>query len=243
MNPMTNRSLSAALLALALVLPAAAQSQSLMPGADLLAPMDVLGLSASASVEVTHDLLSVVLTTSREGSDAGAVQDQLKQALDTALTEARRVGKPGQVDVQTGNFSLYPRYNQKGAMAGWHGTAELVVEGRDTAVIGQLVGRITSMAVGRVSQGLSREARERSEAEVAGQAIAAYRAKAAEYAKKFGYAGYVLREVNVGAGEPPGSPIPMMRATAASMESAPLPVEAGKATVTVTVSGTVRLTR
>ncbi len=243
MNPMTNRSLSAALVALALVLPAAAQSQSLMPGADLLAPMDVLGLSASASVEVTHDLLSVVLTTSREGSDAGAVQDQLKQALDTALTEARRVGKPGQVDVQTGNFSLYPRYNQKGAMAGWHGTAELVVEGRDTAVIGQLVGRITSMAVGRVSQGLSREARERSEAEVAGQAIAAYRAKAAEYAKKFGYAGYVLREVNVGAGEPPGSPIPMLRAPAASMESAPLPVEAGKATVTVTVSGTVRLTR
>jgi predicted secreted protein len=145
--------------------------------------------------------------------------------------------------VQTGNFSLYPRYNQKGAMAGWHGTAELVVEGRDTAVIGQLVGRITSMAVGRVSQSLSREARERSEAEVAGQAIAAYRAKAAEYAKKFGYAGYVLREVNVGAGEPPGPPIPMMRATAASMESAPLPVEAGKATVTVTVSGTVRLTR
>ena len=243
MNPMTNRSLSAALVALALVLPAAAQSQSLMPGADLLAPMDVLGLSASASVEVTHDLLSVVLTTSREGSDAGAVQDQLKQALDTALTEARRVGKPGQVDVQTGNFSLYPRYNQKGAMAGWHGTAELVVEGRDTAVIGQLVGRITSMAVGRVSQGLSREARERSEAEVAGQAIAAYRAKAAEYAKKFGYASYVLREVNVGAGEPPGPPIPMMRAMAASMESAPLPVEAGKATVTVTVSGTVRLTR
>lgn len=240
---MTNRSLSAALLALALVLPAAAQAQSSMPGADLLAPMDVLGLSASASVEVTHDLLSVVLTTSREGADAGAVQDQLKQALDTALTEAKRASKPGQVDVQTGNFSLYPRYNQKGAMAGWHGTAELVVEGRDTAVIGQLVGRITSMAVGRVSQSLSREARERSEAEVAGQAIAAYRAKAAEYAKKFGYAGYALREVNVGAGEPPGPPIPMMRATAAAMESAPLPVEAGKATVTVTVSGTVRLTR
>jgi predicted secreted protein len=238
---MTKGFLPAALLALAL--PVAAVAQSPMTGAELFAPMDVLGLSASASVEVTRDLLSVALTTSREGSDAAAVQAQLKQALDAALAEAKRVAKPGQVDVQTGNFSLYPRYNQKGAMAGWHGTAELIVEGRDAATVGQLVGRITSMTVGRVSQGLSREARERSEAEVAGQAITAYRAKAAEYARQFGYAGYALREVTVGASEPPGPPIPMMRATAATMEAAPLPVEAGKATVTVTVSGTVRLTR
>ena len=214
-----------------------------MHAAELLVPMDVMGLSASASVEVPRDLLSLVFTTSREGPDAAAVQSELKQALDAALAEAKRVAKPGQVDVQTGNFSLYPRHDRTGALVGWQGTVELLVEGRDMAAIGQLVGRVNSMTVGRVSQGLSREARERSEAEVAGQAIAAYRAKAAEYARQFGYSSYVLREVNVGAGEPPGPPIPMMRTQAASMEAAPLPIEAGKATVTVTVSGTVRLTR
>jgi predicted secreted protein len=227
----------------ALALPVAATAQSSMPGAELLEPADVLGLSASASVEVTRDLLSVAFTTSREGPDAAAVQEQLKQVLEAALAEARRVAKPGQVDVQTGNFSLYPRYNTKGVMAGWHGTAELIVEGRDAAAIGQLVARITGMTVGRVSQGLSREARERSEAEVTAQAITAYRAKAVDYARQFGYAGYALREVTIGASEPPGAPIPMMRANAASMEAVALPTEAGKATVTVTVSGTVRLTR
>ena len=70
----------------------------------------MLGLSASASVEVAKDLLAVTFSTTQEGTDANAVQAQLKQALDAALAEAKKAARPGQVDVQTGNFSLYPRY-------------------------------------------------------------------------------------------------------------------------------------
>ena len=211
-------------------------------GADVPPPSGVVNLSTSASVEVAKDLMSVTLTATREGPDANAVQSALKQALDAALTEARRVAKPGQVDVQTGNFSLYPRYTNKGVMSGWQGAAELVVEGRDMPAIGQLVGRISSMTIARVTQSLSRELRERSEGEVAAQAIARYRAKAADYAKHFGYAGYSIREVNVTANEPPGGIVPMMRAQAmAAKEDAPLPLEAGKAPVTVTVAGNVQM--
>ena len=96
----------------------------------------VVSLSASATVEVTKDLLNVVLSTTREGQDAATVQTQLKQALDAALAEARRQAKPGQIDIQTGNFSLYPRYAPKGGINGWQGTAELVIEGKDLAGIG-----------------------------------------------------------------------------------------------------------
>lgn len=205
----------------------------------------VVSLSASATVEVTKDLLNVVLSTTREGQDAATVQTQLKQALDAALTEARKGAKPGQIDIQTGNFSLYPRYAPKGGINGWQGTAELVVEGKDMAGIGALTGRITTMTVARVSQGVSRELREKVESEVTAQAIARYRAKAADYAKQFGYAGYVIREVNVGTSEPPGFvPMPMVRAKAMSMAAdESLPVEAGKAQVSVNVSGSVQLTK
>jgi predicted secreted protein len=208
-------------------------------------PSGVVHLSSTATAEVAKDLMSVVLTTTREGPDANAVQTALKQALDAALAEARRVAKPGQVDVQTGNFSLHPRYTNKGQMSGWSGTAELQLEGRDMATIGQLAGRISSLTINRVGYSLSRETREKSEAEVAAQAIARYRAKAADYAKQFGYAGYTLREVNVMPSEPPpGGPIPMMRAQAMSKaEDAALPVEAGKAVVSVTVQGTVQMNR
>lgn len=206
----------------------------------------VVSLSASATVEVTKDLLNVVLSTSKEGQDAATVQSQLKQALDAALAEARKAAKPGQIEVQTGNFSLYPRYAPKGGLTGWQGSAELVIEGKDMSGIGALTGRITTMSVARVSQGVSRELREKVESDLAAQAIARYRAKAADYAKHFGYSGYVIREVNVSGTEPPGFvPMPMVRAKAmASVASdEALPVEAGKAQLAVNVSGSVQLTK
>ncbi len=206
-------------------------------------PQGVVNLSASASVDVTKDLLTVTLTTTREGQDAAVVQSQLKQALDAALTEAKKVAKPGQLDVQTGNFALYPRYAAKGGMSGWQGSAELVVEGRDMQAIGQLTGRITTLTIARVAYNLSRSLREKVEADASSQAIASYRAKAAEHAKQFGYAGYTVREVNVASGEPVAYvSAPMMRSKAMSASAdESLPVEAGKGTVTVTVSGSVQM--
>ena len=207
-------------------------------------PTGVVSLAASASIEVAKDLLSVTLSTTKEGVDAASVQAQLKQALDAALTEAKKVARPGQLEVQTGNFSLYPRTSNKGVINGWQGSSELVVEGRDMPAIGQLTGRITSLTIARVAYSLSRELRERSEGEVSAQAIARYRAKAADYAKQFGYAGYAVREVNVSVNEPgPVFPMAMrtMKAAAAPADDA-LPVEPGKGTVTVNVNGTVQMT-
>ena len=213
--------------------------------ANALAPQGVVSLSSSASVEVTRDLLSITFSTTREGSDAAAVQSQLKQALDAALAEAKKVARPGQVDVQTGNFSLAPRYTNKGVVNGWQGSAELIVEGRDMQAIGQLSGRITTLTINCVGYGLSRELREKSEGEVSAQAIARYRAKAADYARQFGYAGYSIREVNVSSNDQPPMPRPMLmqaKSMSAASEEA-LPVEPGKGTVTVSVNGTVQMTK
>jgi predicted secreted protein len=206
-------------------------------------PQGVLSLAASASVEVTKDVLSVTFSAAKEGPDANAVQAQLKQALDAALAEAKKAARPGQVDVQTGAFSLFPRYTNKGGITGWQGTAEVIVDGRDMAAIGQLSGRITTMTVARVAYRLSREATQKVEGETAAEAIARYRAKAGEYAKQFGYGGYTIREVNVTTSEPQGGPQPMFRAQASAM-SAPgdaLSVEPGKAQVSAQVSGTVQM--
>jgi predicted secreted protein len=207
-------------------------------------PQGVVMLTSSASIDVTKDLMTVTLTTTRDGQDAAAVQTQLKQALDAALAEAKKVAKPGQLDVQTGNFALYPRYSPKGGLNGWQGTVEMVVEGRDMQAIGSLVGRINTLTIARVGHTLSRALREKVEADASAQAIAGYRAKAADYAKQFGYSGYVIREVNVGTGGDPVmySSAPMMRSKAmAGAADESLPVEPGKGTVTVTVSGSVQM--
>ena len=216
-----------------------------MAAVELAPPQGVVNLSASASLEVVRDLLSMTLSTTREGADPAAVQSQLKQALDTALIEAKRAARPGQLEVQTGNFSISPRYTNKGVVNGWQGSAELTIEGRDMQAIGQLSGRITTLTISRVGYNLSRELRERTESEVSAQAIGRYRAKAADYAKQFGYASYVIREVTVSANEAVPRGVPMqMRAMSASVASdEALPIEPGKGNVTVSVSGTVQLNR
>lgn len=205
-------------------------------------PQNVLQLSASGSVEVQQDLLSLHLSTTREGTDANAVQGQLKAALDAALAEARKSAQPGQLDVRTGNFSLHPRYTQGGRISGWNGTAELVLEGRDFARITQAAARVQTMTLAGVSFGLSREQRAKVESEAQSIAIERFKAKAADLAKGFGFSGYSLREVAVNANDQ-GFPRPVrmaMEARAASADSA-LQVEAGKSTVMVTVSGSVQL--
>lgn len=206
-------------------------------------PRNVVQFSASASAEVPQDLLSITLNTTREAADAATVQAQLKAALDAALAEARKAAQPGQLDVRTGNFSLYPRSGRDGKFVAWQGSAELVLEGRDFARISATAGRIQTLTMGGVSFGLSREQRAKVESEVQGQAIEQFKARAGELAKSFGFGGYSLREVSVSGHDQ--APAPRMRVMAmdaklASPEAA-VPVEGGKSTVTVTVSGSVQL--
>jgi predicted secreted protein len=206
-------------------------------------PQNVLQLSASGTVEVQQDLLSLTLSTSRDGPDPAAVQAQLKTALDTALAEARKAAQPGQLDVRTGNFGLYPRQSKDGKITGWLGTAELVLEGRDFARITHTAGKIQTMTLGGVSFGLSREQRAKVEGEAQSIAIDRFKAKAADLAKGFGFSGYSLREVAVNANDHGISPRPRMMAMEAKAAQADMavPVEAGKSNVIVTVSGSVQL--
>ncbi len=235
----THRAPAAPALAVALaVLAAGAAAQTLPP------PQNVVSLSASASVEVPRDWLSVVFSTTREGSDAAAIQAQLKQALDAALNEARKAARPGQVEVQTGAFSLLPRYGPKGTMNGWQGSAELVVEGRDVASIAQLTGRVQTLTIARVGFTLSREARQKVEGEVTATAITRFRERAAAVSQQFGFGSYAVREVSVNADGGMPQPMPMFRAAPQAMAvgaDASLPAEGGKATVTATVAGSVQM--
>lgn len=205
---------------------------------------NVAQLSASGSVEVQQDLLSISMTTTRDGAEAGAVQTQLKQALDTALNQARQAASPGLMEVRSGNFSLYPRYGKDGKINGWQGSTELVLEGKDFARITGTAGKIQTLTLGNVSFALSREQRAKVEGEAQSQAIERFKAKAGEIARSFGFGGYTLREVSINANDQGPMPRPRMAAMSAKSEmaDAAIPVEAGKSTVLVNVSGSVKMT-
>jgi predicted secreted protein len=204
---------------------------------------DVVQLSAVGSVDVGQDTLSISMSTSRDGLDATTVQTQLKTAIDAALAEAKKVSQPGQLDVHTGNFSLYPRYGRDGKSMGWQGSAEMILDGRDFARISGTAGKIQTLTVASVSFGLSREQRSKVENEAQGIAIERFKTRATDIARSFGFSGYTLREVSISASESGFTTRPRMMAmeTRAAAADTPVPVEAGKTTVLVTVSGTVQL--
>jgi predicted secreted protein len=205
---------------------------------------NVVSLSATASQDINQDLLVVTLNVMREGTQASEVQGQLKQVLEAALAEARKSAQATAMEVRTGAFSMYPRYNNQGRVNGWQGNAQLVLEGTDMARIAQVAGKLTALNVTGVDYGLSRATREASESALLAQAVARYRAKAQDVAKAFGMGSFTLGEVSVQSGEPgfENRPMPMLKAMRAdAAEAAPLPVAPGKGTVSVTVSGSVVL--
>lgn len=204
---------------------------------------NVVQLSAVGSVEVQQDLLSISMSTTRDGADASAVQTQLKQALDAALAQARQAAAPGQMDVRTGNFSLNPRFGKDGKLNGWQGSTELVLEGKDFARITTTAGKIQTLSLANVSFALSREQRARVEGEAQTLAIERFKAKAGEIAKGFGFSGYTLREVAINANDQGPSPRPyaMSAQSKSGMADSAVSVEAGKSTVVVNVSGSVQM--
>ena len=207
-------------------------------------PQNVVSLQSTGTVEVQQDLLMISMNTTKEGADATAVQTQLKTALDAALAEAKKSVQPGQLDVRTGSFSLYPRYARDGKITGWQGTTELVLEGRDFARISATAGKINTLTLGQVTFTLSREARAKVEGEAQALAIERFKAKASEISKNFGFGGYSIREVSVNAndqGFTPRGRMEIMQAKSSIASDAPVPVEAGRSSVVVTVNGAVQM--
>ena len=206
---------------------------------------NIAHLSANGWVEVPQDILTISMTTSRDGLDAATVQAQLKQALDGALAQARRSTEPGLMDVRTGNFSLYPRFGKDGKTNGWQGSTELVLEGRDFLRITSTAGKIQTLTVGQLSFSLSREGRAKVEAEAQAMAIDRFKIKALEISKGFGFSDFSLRDITVDSNDQGRSSQPRMLSMQAKamVSESPIPVEAGKNSVSVTVSGTIKMQR
>jgi predicted secreted protein len=208
-------------------------------------PSNQVSLSASAFKDVPEDWLTMVVRASTDAADAVSAQNQLKVIVEAALASLRAQAQPQQMEVRTGSFGIYPRHNNQGRVIGWQGSAEVVIEGRDFARVSAAAGKVPGMAVSSAGFSLSREGRQQLESQVQTLAVERFRQRAQELSRSFGFSGYTVRQVSVSSADQ-GAPVIAHRAMAAPMAMAAaadmaVPVEAGKATVHITVSGTVQM--
>ncbi|AXK66264.1 MULTISPECIES: SIMPL domain-containing protein [Burkholderia] len=245
---MTKKSALALSLALAAAVPVAltlaspaAHAQTANP--HFPEPAGVLSLSSQASADVPQDIIHITLFYEQQAKDPGSLTSALNQRADAALAQAKGVSG---VTAHTGAFSVYPSTDRDGKISAWRGRTEVVLESRDFAAASKLAGQLSNqMQVANVEFSLSPDAQRAAEQKLTTEAIKSFRARADEAAKAFGYSSYSIRDVNVGGGRNV-QPYPRMMAMAAApmdsaKMSAPIAVEGGKATVSVTVNGSVQM--
>ncbi len=207
---------------------------------------DMLDIDATVTSEVAPDLAVVTLAIVREGPEVSALTKDVNEALARAFAEAKAV--PG-VIAANGGYSTFPRYDSRGASntrTGWQVRAEIILKSKDFNALGSLVGRLSqNLQISGSGFEISPDLRAQESASLLDRGARAFQDKAAAAAKAFGYAGYTLRQVTVGSPNQSGGGRPvMMRMEAADVSSkalAPLPVESGRVTLSLTVNGSLQM--
>ncbi|MGE5523375.1 MAG: SIMPL domain-containing protein [Rhodospirillaceae bacterium] len=200
----------------------------------------VVTIEAHASAEVPLDVATITLVTEMESRNPAELAQRINETLDGTLKAAKAESR---VSARSGGYRTFPTTDREGRITNWRGRAEILLESRDFSVLSALAGRLsTRMQVGGMSFALSPEARQSEEDRLITQAISRFQSRGQIAAKAFGYAGYNILEVGVNTQSPVPPPRPMLR-SAMSAEASPVPVEPGRTTVTVNVSGSVQLTK
>ncbi|AZU55288.1 DUF541 domain-containing protein [Ralstonia pseudosolanacearum] len=203
-------------------------------------PSGVLSLDAQAVAEVPTDTVTLTLGAEQDGADPGAISASLSRKTEDVIAQAKRTAG---VQAETGGFNIYPNTDRNGKISVWRGRAEVRITSKDFAAASKLAGQLANqMQVQNVNFTLSREARTAAETKLVDQAVSTFRDKAQVTTKLFGYTSYAIREVRVSEGSTPSSRTWALRAAAMTDSSpVPVPIEGGKAQVTVTVSGAVQM--
>ena len=223
----------------ALAVPLAARSQERpIPLAD------VLNVDATVTSEVVPDLAVVTLAVVREGPDVAPLTKEVNETLARSFAESKGVAG---VIAANGGYSTFPRYDSRGGQntrTGWQVRAEMVLKSKDFNALGTLVGKLSqTMQIVGSSFEISPELRAQESAALVDRAARAFADKASAATRAFGYAGYSIRQVTLGSAGQSGSPRPMFADASARVAATPMPVESGRVTLSLTVSGSVQMRR
>lgn len=194
-----------------------------------------------SSRPVDNDRMQAVLGITAEDENPARLADNVNRTMDWALKRAQ--ARP-RIEVRSGGYRTHPVYDQE-RIRRWRATQELVLEGGDFAALGTLIGELQErLQVTTVVFSVSPARRAAVEDELIGQALEAFRQRAELVRRQFAGRGYRVVDVSINTAD--SRPLPVLRAEALEIGSlaksaAPVPVQAGTSTVTVSVGGVIEL--
>ena len=175
-------------------------------------------LQAEQSEAVSNDTMHVTLRTFAESRDPADLATTINRDMDWALQLAKGVEGVG---VSTGGYQTYPVHKEN-VIKGWRGQQDLVLEGRDHAALGRLVGQL------------------QEKLQVRSRTLDAFRERAGIVGSNLEAKGYRIVELNINTSSHQ-PPMPYQARMAAMEAAAPVVTEAGDSDIRVSINGTVEL--
>ena len=200
-----------------------------------------VNLDARASAEVANDVMRARLFVELEDTDTTRLADKVNRATNDSLKLAS--GFTG-VRAKTSAYTTYPVIDKE-KIARWRSRSEILVEGEDFRRMAEAIGKLQAiMQLGAVDFSVSPAARAKAEEALTQTAISEFLRKAEQVAKGFKGTGFNVLEATVSADGGFIPPRPMMMKSMAATEAVAAPdLQGGTSSVTVSVSGSIRISR
>jgi predicted secreted protein len=202
---------------------------------------DQVSFQVDVERDVENDRAMATLSVTAEDRDPARLAQQINDSMSWALEQLK-----GQAAIKSrsGTYQTYPVYDER-KIVRWRGLQELQLESGDIDRLTRLIGTLQERLQVQSMQFLVSAAKRRDvEAALTEEALAAFQQRAEVIRKSLGASGYRLMEVSVHTGGV-RPPVPV-RAEAMSVSRAAVSsptVEQGTSSVSIQVSGRIRLSR
>ena len=208
--------------------------------------LNTVQISASVSDAIAQDKATLRLFVERKNTDPNRLADEVNGILAQATAEAK---KETRVKASSGSYRTWPVTTSKASVIdAWQTRAELVLESQNFSALSDLSKKLMllGMEMGSMQFSLSPETQFNAEKKLTQTAVTAFREKARMTTQLFGFGQYDIVDINVYA----NSPMPYTLAQQDAMPVMPaggvarkqeMPMAAGDSTVTVTISGKIRM--
>jgi len=211
---------------------------SLAHGAEVMTQFDT-----DASIEVDNDEMLVILSVSKDGSNATQISQEVLAKLTSAVERSK---KHADIERKTGQISTTPVWGPNGKTKQWSAQAQLQLVSTNLSALSLLASELTDvMQITHVSFSLSAQQRAATEKKLLSTLAVNFQRKAHDLTDAFGFSRHEIKSLNF---SQQNQNIPVMRMAMATPRAmadgagpVPIPHEGGKTTISLHMSAQISL--
>ncbi len=204
-------------------------------------PSGLVTLQASASVELDTDTMIATVAVEAENHDPALLAKTMNKKMTWALETAKPFKR---IKVKGGQYSSHQLYNKR-IFKAWRGTQRIVLESKNSAELGQLIGLLQKkLLVKSIQYRVSKEKVAQVKKGLLKQAINKFKQQASLISQQFDKSTYQIHAININSNSPQ-RPIhyaaSRMMSDSAMSKSSPAQLQQTTSSISVNINGSIKL--